>query len=150
MTLDLREASFAAPETMIRVNAVMAGVDIVVDEHTHVIVEGVGIMGDFSQGRDKVPPPRSRPDSPVVRVKGVALMAGVTVIRKGTPVPTATRTGGADGAGGRRGRWTPGTTQPGRHDDHHGRTPAGWPRVRSWAISPAIRPCPCDGLVDRA
>jgi hypothetical protein len=83
--LDLREASFAAPETRIRVNALMAGVDIVVDEHTHVVVEGVGIMGDFSQGRDKVPA-RLSADSPVVRVNGVALMSGVRVVRKGGPV----------------------------------------------------------------
>jgi hypothetical protein len=85
VTLDLREASFAAPETRIRVNALMAGVDIVVDAYTHVVVEGVGIMGDFSQGRDKVPAQLSA-DSPVVRVNGVALMSGVRVVRKGGPV----------------------------------------------------------------
>jgi len=82
--LDLREATFAARETVIYANAVMAGIDIIVDERTHVIVDGVGIMGAFEQGRDKVPP-RLTPDSPVVRVKGVALMAGVTVTRKGPP-----------------------------------------------------------------
>ncbi len=82
--LDLREATFAAPETVIIANAVMGGVDIVVDPYTHVIVEGVGIMGDFSQTRDKVPA-QITPDSPVVRVKGFALMAGVTVVRKAVP-----------------------------------------------------------------
>jgi hypothetical protein len=85
VTLDLREASFAAPETRIRVNALMAGVDIMVDAYTHVVVEGVGIMGDFSQGRDKVPAQLSA-DSPVVRVNGVALMSGVRVVRKSGPV----------------------------------------------------------------
>ncbi|QZY28524.1 DUF1707 SHOCT-like domain-containing protein [Nocardioides coralli] len=84
VTLDLREATFAARETTIWANAVMAGIDIYVDARTHVIVEGVGIMGAFDQGRDKVPPEVTA-DSPVVRVKGVALMAGVTVTRKGPP-----------------------------------------------------------------
>jgi hypothetical protein len=84
ITLDLREATFAARETTIYANAVMAGIDIYVDARTHVIVEGVGIMGAFDQGRDKVPAELTA-DSPVVRVKGVALMAGVTVTRKGPP-----------------------------------------------------------------
>lgn len=84
VTLDLREATFAAPETVIYANAVMAGIDIYVDARTHVIVEGVGIMGAFDQGRDKVPAEVTA-DSPVVRVKGIALMAGVTVTRKGPP-----------------------------------------------------------------
>lgn len=84
VTLDMREATFAAKETVVYANAVMAGIDIYVDARTHVIVEGVGIMGAFDQGRDKVPAEITA-DSPVVRVKGVALMAGVTVTRKGPP-----------------------------------------------------------------
>jgi hypothetical protein len=84
VTLDLREATFSAHETTIYANAVMAGIDIYVDARTHVIVEGVGIMGAFDQGRDKVPAEVTAA-SPVVRVKGVALMAGVTVTRKGPP-----------------------------------------------------------------
>ena len=84
VTLDLREATFAAAETVIYANAVMAGIDIYVDARTHVIVDGVGIMGAFDQGRDKVPAEVTA-DSPVVRVKGIALMAGVTVTRKGPP-----------------------------------------------------------------
>lgn len=82
--LDLREATFAAKETVIYANAVMAGIDIVVDARTHVVVEGIGIMGSFEQGRDKVAAEITA-DSPVVRVKGVALMAGVTITRKGPP-----------------------------------------------------------------
>ena len=84
ITLDLREATFAARETVIYANAVMAGIDIYVDARTHVVVEGVGIMGAFDQGRDKVAAEVTA-DSPVVRVKGLALMAGVTVTRKGPP-----------------------------------------------------------------
>ncbi len=82
--LDLREATFAARETTIYANAIMGGIDIYVDAHTHVIVEGVGIMGAFDQGRDKVEPQLTA-ESPVIRVKGIALMAGVTVTRKGPP-----------------------------------------------------------------
>lgn len=90
VTLDLREATFTAAETTIIANAVMAGIDIVVDAHTHVVVEGLGVMGEFSQGKDKVPAELT-PESPVVRVKGVALMAGVKVVRKGPPGPSPVR-----------------------------------------------------------
>jgi len=89
--LDLRQATFAERETVIYANAVMAGVDITVDASTHVIIEGVGIMGAFEQGRDRVPPELTA-DSPVVRVKGIALMAGVTVTRKGPPRQKKRRT----------------------------------------------------------
>jgi hypothetical protein len=41
-------------------------------------------MGAFDQGRDKVEA-QITADSPVVRVKGIALMAGVTVTRKNPP-----------------------------------------------------------------
>ena len=84
VTLDLREARFAARETTIEAYAIMAGVDIIVNQWTRVIVEGIGIMGDFSEARSKVQPEIS-PDSPVVRVRGLALMAGVNVKRKAMP-----------------------------------------------------------------
>ena len=79
--LDLREARFSSRETVIRAYAIWAGIDIYVNEHTRVIVDGVGIMGAFDQARDKVAPDLG-PDSPVVRVTGFALMAGVTVQRR--------------------------------------------------------------------
>ena len=86
VTLDLREAVFAGPEVVITANTLMGGIDIVVNEATRVIVEGTGVMGAFEQGRDKVAA-QLTPDSPVVRVRGVALMGAVTVIRKGPPRP---------------------------------------------------------------
>ena len=82
--LDLREATFAAREVTIVANTIMGAVDIVVDAHTVVIVDGVGVMGSFEQGRDRVEA-QLGPDSPVVRVKGFALMGAVTVVRKGPP-----------------------------------------------------------------
>ena len=90
ITLDLREARLTSRETVIYANAIWAGIDIVVNQHTHVIVDGIGIMGGFEQARDKVAPAIS-PDSPVVRVKGVALMAGVSVQRKPMPGPRRLR-----------------------------------------------------------
>lgn len=86
--LDLREAVFTSSEVVINAVAVMGGVDIYVNARTRVVVDGVGIMGAFDQARDKVEP-QLGPDSPTVRVKGVALMGGVTVKRK--PMPAEER-----------------------------------------------------------
>ncbi|MEV7428134.1 DUF1707 domain-containing protein [Nocardioides sp. NPDC092400] len=91
--IDLREAVFTSRETVITCGAFWSGIDIVVNERTQVVVEGIGIMGAFEQARDKVEA-RLDADSPVVRVKGVALMAGVTVTRKGPPKPRRRLGGG--------------------------------------------------------
>lgn len=88
ITLDLREAVFEAREVTINAYAIMAGIDIIVNARTQVIVEGIGIMGAFEQVRDKVPPALDG-GSPVIRVKGFALMAGVDVVRK--PMPGESR-----------------------------------------------------------
>lgn len=82
--LDLREAQFADREVTINANVVMGAIDVIVNAHTHVIVDGIGIMGAFEQSRDKVEPELTA-DSQVVRVKGFALMGAVSVIRKGPP-----------------------------------------------------------------
>ena len=92
VTLDLREAVFDAREVTINAVAIMAGIDIVVNPWTQVIVDGVGVMGDFSQSRDKAPAEITA-GSPVVRVKGLALMAGVTVQRKAMPGESRKRLG---------------------------------------------------------
>lgn len=84
VTLDLREAVFAEREVVIDACAVMAGIDIVVNASTQVVVEGVGVMGVFSEARAKVPADITA-DSPVVRVRGLALMAEVRVRRKEMP-----------------------------------------------------------------
>ncbi len=83
VTLDLREAHFAARETIIDAYAVMAGIDVIVNATTQVVVAGVGVMGDFSEARSRVTP-EITPDSPIVRVRGLALMGGVRVKRKET------------------------------------------------------------------
>ena len=84
VTIDLRQAVFSAPETIITANAVMGEVSVYVNAGTHVVVEGTGFMGDFSQTRDRVPP-EFAPGAPVVRVKGVAFMGAVSVTRKRMP-----------------------------------------------------------------
>jgi hypothetical protein len=82
--IDLREARFTSRETVIHAYAIWAGIDIYVNAYTRVLVDGVGIMGGFDQVRDKVAPELG-PDSPIVRVNGFALMAGVTVQRRPMP-----------------------------------------------------------------
>lgn len=82
--LDLREARFDAPELLISANAVMGEVLVVVDARTVVVVEGAGVMGVFEESRSSVAPDPG-PGSPVVRVRGIALMGSVRVKRKGPP-----------------------------------------------------------------
>ncbi len=79
--LDLREAQFAAREVTLTINAIMGGADIKVNAHTHVIMEGVGILGGYSGPNDDVPAELDA-NSPVLRIKGFALMGGVNVSRR--------------------------------------------------------------------
>jgi hypothetical protein len=82
--LDLRRAQFAAREVVITVNAVMGGADIKVNPQTQVIMEGTGIMGAFSGPSDSTSPDLDA-NSPVVRIRGFALMGGVDVSRRPAP-----------------------------------------------------------------
>jgi hypothetical protein len=84
VVLDMRLAQFESREVVVTANAVMGEVQVIVDAATTVIVEGVGVMGDFSEQRPKVPFDAER-GGPVVRVRGFALMGGVHVQRKGPP-----------------------------------------------------------------
>ena len=88
--IDLREAQFTSRETVIHAYAIWAGIDIYVNAYTRVVVDGVGIMGGFDLVRDKVAPELG-PNSPIVRVNGVALMAGVTVQRRPMPAEAKRR-----------------------------------------------------------
>jgi hypothetical protein len=82
--LDLCEAQFAAREVTITVNAIMGGADIKVSPHTHVILEGTGIMGGYSGPSDRTPAELDA-NSPIVRIRGFALMGGVSVSRERPP-----------------------------------------------------------------
>lgn len=79
--LDLTQAQFAAREVTITINAIMGGADIKVNPHTHVVMEGVGIMGGYSGPSDKVPAELDE-NSPVLHIRGFAIMGGVSVSRK--------------------------------------------------------------------
>lgn len=84
--LDLRQATFAAREVVITVNAFMGGASIIVGPHTQVVVEGIGIMGGYSGPSGLVDAVLDE-SSPTVRVKGVAVWGGVSVERKQMPGP---------------------------------------------------------------
>jgi Cell wall-active antibiotics response 4TMS YvqF len=84
VVLDLREATFETSHVTINARAVMGEVKILIDAHTQVVVDGMPIMGDFSQARDKTPPTIDE-HSPIVRVRGVALMGSVVVVRQPPP-----------------------------------------------------------------
>ncbi|WP_109509260.1 DUF1707 SHOCT-like domain-containing protein [Nocardioides speluncae] len=78
--LDLRQASFAAKEVTITVNAIMGGAEIIVPPTVHLVMDGIGIMGGFDgprSGEEEL-----GPDSPTLRIKGVAFWGGVNVRRK--------------------------------------------------------------------
>lgn len=83
--LDLREARFESGEIRIYAFAVMGGVVIVVPEGVRVVCDGIGVMGGFGSEMDKkatIRPSELPTDAPVVRVSGLALMGGVSVITK--------------------------------------------------------------------
>jgi hypothetical protein len=82
--LDLRQALFTSRETVISAYGVWGGIDIYVNAQTRVVVNGVAIMGTFDQTRDRIEPDIG-PESQVVRVSGLALMAGVSVHRRPMP-----------------------------------------------------------------
>lgn len=87
ITLDLREEVLAARETTINASAIVGEIKIIIPAHMHAVVDGTPIMGDYGQGKDKVPADLG-PDSPTLRVRGVTLLGSVQVVRlppPGTP-----------------------------------------------------------------
>ena len=83
-SLDMRQAQFAAREVVITVNAFMGGAEIIVNPHTHVVVEGTGIMGGYSGPSERTPAELDE-SSPTVRVRGIAVFGGVSVERRPMP-----------------------------------------------------------------
>ena len=82
--IDLRQAQLSGHETRINASAIMGEVKVIVPAHMHVLVDGTPIMGEYSQAKDKVPA-EIGPDSPTVRIRGMALMGSVTVQRLPAP-----------------------------------------------------------------
>jgi hypothetical protein len=84
VVLDMREAQFAAGEVTVNASALMGEVKVIVNAGTTVVVEGVGVMGEYTEHRPKVSP-ETQPGGPVLRLRGLALMGSVSVQRKGPP-----------------------------------------------------------------
>ncbi|MEU5691147.1 DUF1707 domain-containing protein [Actinosynnema sp. NPDC020468] len=76
--LDFSTARFEKAETTINIFAFWGGVEIYVPEDVTVRVDGSGIMGAFEDSTHKTP---TIPGGPVVRITGLAMMAGVEVRR---------------------------------------------------------------------
>ena len=84
VVIDLREAQLSAHHTHINASSIMGEVKIIVPADMHVMVDGTPIMGEFGQAKDKVAA-HVGPDSPSVRVRGMAMMGSVTVQRQPAP-----------------------------------------------------------------
>ena len=84
VVLDLRQAHFTSRDVTITANALMGGVEVVVHPAVVVVVDGLGIMGEFAERRSRKVRAQVVAGAPVVRVKGVAVMGSVTV-RRGAP-----------------------------------------------------------------
>ncbi len=84
VVLDLRQAQLSAHTTQINASSIMGEVKIIVPAHLNVVIDGTPIMGEFGQGKDKVPA-EIGPDSPTIRVRGMAIMGSVTVQRLPAP-----------------------------------------------------------------
>ena len=80
--LDFREAGFGRGVTEVNAFALCGGVDVIVPPGLRVECAGAGIMGGFARQPDELARASATPGdpgSPVLRVRGVALMGGVKV-----------------------------------------------------------------------
>ena len=75
--LDMRDASFAEAETIIKAYAVMGGMEITVPEDADVEVGAFGLMGGVDHGGEGP----GVPGAPRIRITGVAVMGGIEVKR---------------------------------------------------------------------
>jgi DUF1707 SHOCT-like domain len=94
--LDLREAQFDSAEVIVNASALMGEVKLVVDAGTTIVMEGHGVMGEYSEQRPRVAFDPTA-GGPVVRVRGIALMGSVRVRRRGGPGQTRRRRLGRPG-----------------------------------------------------
>ncbi|GGR51077.1 hypothetical protein J2S40_000465 [Nocardioides luteus] len=84
--IDLREAHYSAREVVINATSILGSVKVTVPPNVRVVVEGNGVLGEFKEPSDKVPEALTA-DSPVVRVRGMAVLGDVTVKRRGPKGP---------------------------------------------------------------
>ncbi len=78
--LDFRRAIIPAGVTELVVICVMGGVDIIVPPEVNVEVSGAAILGGFEDSC-----PTAAPGAPTLRVRGIAVMGGVSVTQNATP-----------------------------------------------------------------
>lgn len=81
--LDFREADLLEGTSEVVCLALMGGIKIVVPDDIDVEVNGIGIMGGF----DQVSRHASEGHPPLLRIRGLALMGGVSVKVKPVPRP---------------------------------------------------------------
>ena len=84
VVIDLRQAQLSAHETLINASTIMGEVRIIVPAHLNVVIDGTPIMGEFGHGKDRTPA-EIGPNSPTIRVRGMAMMGSVTVQRQPAP-----------------------------------------------------------------
>jgi len=84
VVIDLRQAQLSAQLTHINANTIMGEVKIIVPADFNVVIDGLPIMGEFCHGKDKTPA-AVEPESPTIRVRGMAMMGSVTVQRQPAP-----------------------------------------------------------------
>jgi hypothetical protein len=77
ITLDFREARFAAGVSELSIFCIMGGVDVILPPEIAVEAEGTGVMGAFDH-RARAPLDED-PERPVLRIKGLAVMGAVDV-----------------------------------------------------------------------
>lgn len=77
ISLDFREAVLGAGVTDVNMLAVLGGVEIIVPPEMAVEVDGMAVLGGFEYQTNA--PPRTDPNPPILRVRGLAVLAGVNV-----------------------------------------------------------------------
>lgn len=76
--IDLREARFEDRDVVIKVTAIMGGINVIVPHDAEVEVNGIGIMGAFEQSATGA----GASGAPRIAVNGLAFWGGVDVKRK--------------------------------------------------------------------
>jgi uncharacterized protein DUF1707/cell wall-active antibiotic response 4TMS protein YvqF len=79
VNVDLRQAELELPEVTVNVFAFMGGTNVVVPERVEVELTGLAIMGAKAYRPGSRRPP---PGAPLIRVRAIAFMGGVSVITR--------------------------------------------------------------------
>lgn len=83
--VDLRDALLESDHITITAVTLMGGIEIIVPEGVRVICDGMGLLGGFGSETHKsvtIHPSDLPGDAPVVRVRGLAVMGGVSVVTR--------------------------------------------------------------------